>query len=563
MGRKSVFAVTCVAVAWVLSGILFAGEEGTASLKLRHVSLFKNGIGYFSSETKLPDGATTVNLGQLPVPSHGTLWVYYPRDVKMEGLFTKLVEVEKEVPAANMLEMLRINAGTPVEIMTSLKDMETMKVTVLSVGEPELPPEPPSPYVMGIRPAGNNRYRGSVYNPYNVSVLLVKTENHGIIALNSGSIIGAKFVGGKPTVKRKYKQKQASVRLELGEPAGGKEITVNYLARGITWVPSYQIDLSDPEKARLSAKALVINEVADLKGVAIDFVTGFPHIKFADVNSPMAMTQDLAGFLQALVSGQSTANRNRGYMTQQRAMMNAPVYARAEVPIAGYSTARKGTSAEDLFFYPVDSITLLKGETAYVPLFTAELDYNHIYTWQIPDVLDENERYNRQREQDQQKLGEEVWHSCRMKNSMSMPWTTAAAEFVKDGQFIGQDVCYYTASGVETTIRITRAMNLIAEKTEFEVKRERNAGSFHGYRYDLVTLEGELKVFNKTDKKVNMEIKKDLSGELLNTSHDAKDVKLAKGLKKVNPRHTLTWNINLDPGKEEKLTYKYTVYIRG
>ena len=84
MGRKSVFAVTCVAVVWVLSGVLFAGEEGTASLKLRHVSLFKNGIGYFSSDAKLPDGATTVNIGQLPVPSHGTFWVYYPRDVKME-----------------------------------------------------------------------------------------------------------------------------------------------------------------------------------------------------------------------------------------------------------------------------------------------------------------------------------------------------------------------------------------------------------------------------------------------------------------------------------------------
>ncbi|GAF89488.1 unnamed protein product, partial [marine sediment metagenome] len=274
---------------------------------------------------------------------------------------------------------------------------------------------------------------------------------------------------------------------------------------------------------------LVVNEVADLKGVAIDLVTGFPHIKFADVNSPVAMTQDLAAFLKALVSGRSERGRAHGYLMQQQAIMpNIAAYAREDVAIADYSAARKGTTAEDLFFYPVDSITLAKGETAYVPLFTEELDYHHIYTWKIADVLDEQERYNQRRGREQRKKGEEVWHSCRMKNSMKMPWTTAAAEFVKDGQFIGQDVCYYTASGTETTIRITRAMNLIAEQNEFEVTRERNNKQFHGYRYDLVTLEGELKVLNKTGKKVNVEIKKDLSGEVLKTSDDPKDVSWPK-----------------------------------
>jgi hypothetical protein len=106
-------------------------------------------------------------------------------------------------------------------------------------------------------------------------------------------------------------------------------------------------------------------------------------------------------------------------------------------------------------------------------------------------------------------------------------------------------------------------MNLVAEQNEFEITRERNNKEFHGKRYDLVTLEGELKVLNKTGKKVAVEVQKDLSGDVIETSHEAKDVKLAKGLKKVNPRHTLTWTIELEPGKEETLTYKYSVFIRG
>jgi hypothetical protein len=106
-------------------------------------------------------------------------------------------------------------------------------------------------------------------------------------------------------------------------------------------------------------------------------------------------------------------------------------------------------------------------------------------------------------------------------------------------------------------------MNVVAEQNEVELKRDRNAKSFHGYRYDLVTLRGTLKVLNKTGKKIKLEIKKDLSGEVLKTSDDARDVKVARGLKRVNPRHTLTWEVDMAPGAEEKLFYTYTVYIRG
>ena len=492
MNRRRMCVVMSVAVLLVVGAGALAGGEKDARLELKRVSLFKNGIGYFSSKAKLPDDATTVNLGQLPVPSLGTFWVYYPRDVKVTGLFTSLVETEKEVPASNILEILQLNAGATVEILTSIEGMKTIKGTVIASGEPEERPEPPNPYVMGPRVDPQNRWRHNPYAPFNASTLLLKTDDGGLVALNAGSILGARNLDEKATLKKKRTKKQAAVRLELGEAAGGTEISVNYLARGVTWVPSYQIDVSDPAKARLSAKALVVNEVADLKGVTIELVTGFPHIKFADVNSPVAMTQDLAGFLKALASGRSEGGRGDSYMGQQRAMPNYATYAREEAAIADYSTARKGTTAEDLFFYPIDSINLAKGETAYVPLFTAELDYHHIYTWKIADVLDEQERYNRNRN-DQRPSVEEIWHSCRIKNSMDMPWTTAAAEFVKDGQFIGQDVCHYTAPGTETTVRITRAMNLVAEQNEFEISRERNNKQFHGYRYDLVTLEGELR----------------------------------------------------------------------
>jgi hypothetical protein len=146
---------------------------------------------------------------------------------------------------------------------------------------------------------------------------------------------------------------------------------------------------------------------------------------------------------------------------------------------------------------------------------------------------------------------------------MKMPWTTSPAEFIKDGKFTGQDTCYYTAPGAETTIRINRAMNVLAESAEFEVERKHNAIRIHHYGYDLVKLKGELRIQNRLDKTINLEVKKNLSGIVLKTTPEAKDVPTAKGLKQVNARHVLVWDVKLESGQKQTLQYSYEVYIRN
>jgi len=193
-------------------------------------------------------------------------------------------------------------------------------------------------------------------------------------------------------------------------------------------------------------------------------------------------------------------------------------------------------------------------------LFTTDMPYRHLYTWKVPDQLDSDNSNTRPRGDG--KAGEEVWHICRLVNSAKMPLTTAAAEFIKDGQFVGQDTCFYTAAGAEASIRINRAMNIHAEQGEVEVERKRNAANFYGWGYDLVKLTGELKIRNRLEKPIDLEITKELSGEVLEKSHDAKDVQTARGLKQVNPKHTLTWLTNVKAGEEAKITYTYQLYVR-
>ncbi len=564
--RTVIFAVAC---ALLCSANVVTAKDGSvcnAKLKIERVALFKNGMGFLSSNTTIPDNAKTLNLGQLPVPSFGTFLVEYEKDVNVRGLFTSIEELEENVPIKNLMQLLQLNPGCKVTFHTGTADKESViEGIVMETTKTTKFPEPPNPYFMDIRQPRNAHGQYS-YNTQKADIVLVKTSN-GITAMNANAVTRADFEKGDIVSSVPIIKKYPSIRLELDRPAGGKKISLSYLAKGVTWVPGYFIDLSDSKTAKFSAHAVVINELTDFKNVELELVTGFPNIKFGEVHSPVSMSQKLADFLNSLESGR-TKDRRRGgshMMTQQRILTNVAVSDGFESPpVPGYSTAVEGLISEDLFLYPVKDFTLKKGETAWIPLFTAEMPFKHIYTWKIGDFVDKkSDRYVPEPERADGKSTEEVWHSCRLLNNLKMPLTTAAAEFVKDGKFTGQDVCYYTAPGTKTTIRINRAMNVLAEQAEVEVERKRNDARFYGYQYDLVKVEGKMKLKSRLDKKVDVEILKELSGDVLSTTPKSKDVKTAKGLKRVNSKHELTWEIELRSGEEMELSYQYQVYIRS
>ena len=537
----------------------FAQEDKSQDVKIEieKLTLFKNGLGFIISNATLPKNSKTVRIGQLPIPSFGTFWVGYPKDVKLQSLVTSIEEVEKKVPVISIPQLFQVNTGRKVIIHTSDKDIEGTIVS--GAMNPQEPPAP-NPYFMSPRLI-QDPYRSYVPQIPMSDIISIQTDK-GIVVLNLGSILRVEFADENPTNVTTSKTKYPSLRMELEKPAGGENVTITFLARGITWSPGYLIDLSDSKTAKFSAHAIIINELTDFNNVKLQLVTGFPNIKFSDINSPIAKSQSLADFLTTLSgSNQQTGNR---YMMSQgmlgNSMLRADEYESSIVP--GYSTGSEGLVAEDLFLYPVDNFTLKKDETAWVPLFTAEMPYKHIYTWKIGDFVDVNEHYNMQMGLQEGKNAEEVWHSCRIVNTLNMPLTTAATEFVTDNEFTGQDVCYYTPPKGETTIRINKALNVLAEQTEIEVERTRDVSVFHGYRYDLVKVRGELKLRNKLDKSIKVEISKELSGEVLESTPKSKDVKTAKGLRQVNEKHILTWEIELEAGGEEKISYQYKVYIR-
>ena len=197
-------------------------------------------------------------------------------------------------------------------------------------------------------------------------LMLLRTEATQV-AIDPQSVSRVEFPSDKAQTSFPAKTKCTQIDVHLRAPAGGRKLTLSYLAKGITWAPSYMVDITDPAKARISAKATIINEVGDLEDVQIQLVTGFPNLQFADIVSPLALKENLAQFLQSL-AGRTSRRRRVAAVMSQRAVAE---YMDSSAPIMpDYGSAEAGQVAEDLFFYPFRKVNLKKDQVGYYPLFT-------------------------------------------------------------------------------------------------------------------------------------------------------------------------------------------------
>jgi len=547
----SVFAVTLLLMAPTARG----DEAAEAPTRLERVALFKNGLGFFVAASKLPDAAGPLLMGPYPASAHGTFWVAYPTAVKLEGLVAKKTFTRTSVEALSIPTLLQANVGKKVRVY--LSEDEVIEGTITHFPQAPRPTEAES--------------RGRVAMPWPPTggqgqLALIETAE-GTTAIAAFSARRVDFPD--KDVARSFDTKTEVLQLQahLEKPAPDRVLTATYLAKGITWAPSYMVDVSDPEKARLSAKAIIVNEAADLDDVQVALITGFPNLRFADVLSPLALQENLAGFLQSLGRGESRAEGappgvvTQNVMYQFGGIGGGGMAARAPSAAPDYRAAAAGRTAEDLFLYPLDNVRLEKGEVGYYPLFTESVPYKHIYQWEIRDYLTEEDRYG-QRGGEQRERPEEVWHSVRLENTTKVPWTTAPAETVQNSEILGQDILHYTPAGGEATVRITQAVSVKAEQTEIETARERNVAQFYSRAYDLVSVEGKLSVKNFQEKSITLEITKRVSGKVNSSAPKADIEKVARGLRGVNTSNVLTWTLELEPGQTQELTYAYDVYVR-
>jgi hypothetical protein len=153
-----------------------------------------------------------------------------------------------------------------------------------------------------------------------------------------------------------------------------------------------------------------------------------------------------------------------------------------------------------------------------------------------------------------------VWDSVRFRNPLDFPMTTAPATIVSDGHFNGQRICGWANRGEEVTLHIKKALGIQTQSLDREADSDarHDKETVFGDRYVKFPAEGVLRAKNHRNEPVKLAIRCPFTGTLVSADRSPTHVLLARDSDSVNPSNALLWNIELKPGEEITLTYRYT-----
>lgn len=517
-------------------------------------SLFKNGMVYELRETTVP-GPGAYEIRNLPTAVHGTFWIEPASEgLRLENVTARETRRKQPQPARRMGELLQANAGRRVELQVR---GEGWVAGVLLPGEKPKPPESGPPSVPGPRRAPwearvMSRETAEETTPPESEIVILQTDK-GDQAFRVEEVTGFRCATGEIAATVPGWESGRSLRFEVA--AGQGKVRIHMLTRGVTWAPSYRVERLSGDQARVRCRAVVINDAEDLSGAQARFIAGFPNVRFGGATDPLSATVPLETFLSSLSNEGASGRRASPVMAQQ--VMNAPSFL-AEPPELPGATA--GTLREDLFLYPPVRLDLRKGERGEFALIDCTVPCRDVYLWDLEDsAFGDDSPSGLDGSPASQ---EEVWHALRLTNTAKVPWTTAPAVTVQEGDLLGQDLLRYTPPGAPAVLRVSRSLDILAQRTEKEEERQRNAPTEYRGEWDLVTVRGELTVVNGKGKAVTLLARKKITGEVFESLPKATVETPGAGLNQVNPTQVLTWEVPLNPGEVKKMTYRYRVRVR-
>lgn len=514
----------------------------------RKVALFKNGYGCVTLEGKTAEGIS-MELTGLPTPSYGSFWLSAEPGVSVRELVSSKVSLVVPKPNYGKSELLAANAGKLVRITTDQGNLmagrvvEPEKNSVLKARLPHLMDSISTPEeVAGDMCRPSSLLGGSV---------LLQMET-GCVLLQESSIRQIEFLDRDISFPVGTADRTRLV-MKLEKSVPGKTVVASSLSSGISWLPSYRVELGPEGQGHLRCKATIMNELMDLDKVEMELISGFPSLVMPGLPSPIAMKQNMNTLFAALGSATPGTDYARSlmsnYMAQSRS--SQPVVEMAAV--SGRSIIKQ---SEDLFFYSIPDFSCSYKERVTRELFDGNVSFRHVYTWDIPDqeIL---EKWNRNRSRgDGISSPLDVWHCIQLTNTLNMPWTTGMVEFISGGRLAGQSTLTFTNPGEQVLVKLNKSMEAIVHLSEKTLSSEEI--QHDGCRRRKYTVQGTLSMKNASGKDMEMQVGKAVIGSPASVSEDGEMSSLPNWNRSLNPDGKFQWETTLKSGAEKELTYQYT-----
>jgi hypothetical protein len=551
-----IFGFTLGLLVVALAG--FAGEREVESRVVR-LGLFKNGLAVVRREVRAVEPGTYV-LKDVPEPLHGTFWVESSLPVK-----ARLTEREEEVPFSlgDAVDFQTLLAGRKVTIHFRDGTIPPATGTVARLPAPRRFRSWGRSYGTDAHQPryGNAFRRGYGYEPSsppgkpNRPYLVLRT-GEGRLFLDPSLIAMVRSDGGPMTVKKRVR------RLELIVPPPGEKkpaIHVSYLTRGISWAPSYRLDLGEGGGLEVRMKAVIRNERQAFEDVEVELISGFPNIGFSHVPSPLSPETTWANFFRALnTPRRSWADSTSNGLAYQQVARN---FASPASP-TDLSATPMGEGS-DIHHQSAGKLSMTEGETLLVAVDSAVTKFERIVEWIVPDTRHWNGCLvgEHDRRRDPEKYEASPWDAVRFKNPFDFPMTTGPAALYEGGRFRGQSLSHWVNAGESTSIRITKALSVRTRTVEQEEPGEREIVYIGGDKHRKTTVRGKVTVCNHRAEGITIQIRRRFSGELVEADGEPKCELREEGAYSVNKRNELIWTLTLKPGEERTLEYRYTVMV--
>lgn len=499
-------------------------------LKPVKVDIFKNGNGFFVAEGSLNLSNGEAQITDVPRTAFGTLWVgATDKNIQISGLRASEEKLANRREPSSLYEILLSNIGKQVIFRQSgEKVIEYTGVLERVIGEVSQP------------------------------VIVLRTAK-GTMILNTWYAMHAEF---PDSFQNMYSDttKAMALRIKTNSTHNTARFQMVYFQNQIGWTPSYRIDLIDEKNAQIILSGTVVNDIQDIEKADVNLVVGYPHFEFANTLSPLTTSMPIGDFLSAL-GYDARRPEFENYGNRMMAAQVARYEGGSGSTDMGNFTPVEGTAVEDLFFYNLPEFSLKKNERAQVNIFSATVPYQHVYEVTLPNAFNIQDGYLYDKTP-ARKEPYEVWHSIRLENKTTMPWTTGAALTIQNGKALGQDILQYAPAKSTTHVKITTSPDIYVTEEERETERKEDQKKKDGYSYDLVTISGEISLNNYKDKDVKLKITRPITGKLREATAEPKSKLNVKSGSAINPDTVLTWEVNLKKGEARKITYSYEVYLR-
>ena len=371
--------------------------------------------------------------------------------------------------------------------------------------------------------------------------LLVKMEK-GWKQVELGAIDFLDF-DEAPNLSQDKAVRKKVLQLDFERKEKSVPVNLTYFQKGIAWLPNYHLQLLGDNKAKLSLKASILNEIEDLQDVTVDFVMGIPS--FSTVKEPLFSNQSLEGFMGDIEHPPKfrTSYGSRSIVEAERGGRNVG---------HSYNTHEEGVgiagdlSGEDQFAYTRAKLNVPKGSRMLIHLLDTEITYEDIYSVQLKKSFSRGSGNNI------------VWHSIKFKNNSGLPLPTGTIAFIKQEEDIispiSQNKLDFVPAGLFGGVRMTQVPDITVFDTEKSIQVEEKAGQ----KAKLYTVEAILSISNFKRRAVTLEVNQKIEGELLSSS-DPWTIK-ALGIQQKLPQkqsHEVRWKIPLQAGEQKKLIYSF------